>query len=181
MVDGRVGVCAGIDRWRSGARGIRSCRPRWRVRSISLATTLGIWRDAWSERTHDKAMRRQKYGAMPTVIDGIRFASKAEARRYGELRMLEKAGEISELELQPKFELKAQLTTGTVIGAAKALTGQYPVIGHYIGDFRYRDKFGNQIVEDVKSPATRTALYRWKCKHVMAQYGITIVEIMKKR
>ena len=44
--------------------------------------------------------RRHKYSARPTEVDGIRFDSKAEARRYTELRTLEKAGEISHLELQ---------------------------------------------------------------------------------
>jgi hypothetical protein len=120
--------------------------------------------------------KAHKYRAKPVTIDGHRFPSQAEAKRYGELKMLEKAGEISELELQPKFVLKTLLTTGTVMGAAKALTDQYPVIGTYVADFAYRDKYDDRIVEDVKSPATRTALYRWKKKHVEAQYGIRIIE-----
>lgn len=43
-------------------------------------------------------MSPHKYHAKPTTVDGIRFASKAEARRYSELRLLEKAGEIKNLE-----------------------------------------------------------------------------------
>ncbi len=42
-----------------------------------------------------------KYRAQPTIVDGIRFHSKGEARRYQELRLLERAGEITNLELQP--------------------------------------------------------------------------------
>ncbi|MDD3747626.1 MAG: DUF1064 domain-containing protein, partial [Anaerostipes sp.] len=46
-------------------------------------------------------MRYSKYGARKTVIDGITFDSKREAKRYQELKLLEQAGEISYLELQP--------------------------------------------------------------------------------
>jgi hypothetical protein len=116
--------------------------------------------------------KANKYRAKSTVVDGIRFHSQLEARRYGELKMLEKAGEIRELELQPKFVLKTLLTTGTVMGAAKALTHQYPVIGTAIMDFAYRDKFDDRIVEDVKG--MDNALSRWKRKHVEMQYGVKV-------
>lgn len=119
---------------------------------------------------------RSKYGAVPKVVDNIRFASKAEAARYLELRLLEKAGEIEALELQPVFVLKTQLTTGTVRGAGRAMVGDYPVIGKYRADFAYYDnRTGRRVVEDVKG--FRTPLYRWKKKHTEAQYGITITEI----
>ena len=120
-----------------------------------------------------------KYGAVRTEVDGITFASKAEARRYQELRLLEKAGEIESLELQPKFSLMTQLTTGTFKGAGKALTGKWPVIGRYVADFRYYRLTApaGWIVEDVKG--FKTPLYRWKKKHVEAQYGITITEITR--
>jgi hypothetical protein len=49
--------------------------------------------------------RRNKYGATKTTIDGITFDSKKEAQRYCELRLLQKAGEITHLELQPAFRL----------------------------------------------------------------------------
>jgi hypothetical protein len=122
-------------------------------------------------------MRRQhKYHAVATVVDNVRFASKAEAWRYQELKLLEKAGEIEGLELQPEFLLKTQLTTGTVIGAGRALAGNYPVIGKYRADFAYYDnRTGQRVVEDVKG--FKTPLYRWKKKHVEAQYGLTITEI----
>lgn len=118
-----------------------------------------------------------KYHAKPTTVDGIRFASKAEARRYQELRMLEKAGKIEGLELQPKFQLRVLLTTGTFQGAGRALAGEYPTIGKYIADFRYfnLESPTGWVVEDVKG--MRTPLYRWKKKHVEAQYGIQITEV----
>lgn len=106
-----------------------------------------------------------KYRAQPTIVDGIRFASKREAARYMELRLLERAGEIHQLEVQPRFPLH--------VGGVR--------IGHYVGDFRYYRKLTSggptSVVEDVKSPATRTALYKWKKKHTEAEHGIAIVEV----
>jgi hypothetical protein len=117
-------------------------------------------------------MRRSKYGAVRTTVDGITFASKAEARRYQELKVLEKSGQISGLELQPVFRLLAASTTGTVRGALREL----PAVGKYVADFAYYDeRTGQRIIEDVKG--VKTALYRWKKKHTEAQYGITITEV----
>ena len=109
-----------------------------------------------------KSGKPNKYRNKPTVCDGIRFDSAKEARRYGELKLLEKAGKISGLQLQPEFRLSS--------------CGEY--IGSYVGDFRYvRTADGHFVVEDVKSPATKTALYRWKKKHLKAQTGIEITEV----
>ena len=49
-----------------------------------------------------------KYKAKPLTVDGIRFASQREGSRYRELKLLEKAGQITGLELQPVFELAEQ-------------------------------------------------------------------------
>jgi hypothetical protein len=103
-----------------------------------------------------------KYGAKAVVIDGIRFASQAEGRRYGELKMLEKAGEISELQLQPRYGLNAG-------------NNRRVLVGEYRADFFYVDRDGDPVVEDVKG--FKTSLYRWKKKHFEAQYGIEITEV----
>jgi hypothetical protein len=114
--------------------------------------------------------RGSKYGAIKTVIDNITFASKAEARRYTELKMLEKAGEIAHLALQPEFPLYAALDL-------PIHQDRDPLkLGVYRGDFSYvRTVNGEVIVEDVKG--FKTPLYKWKAKHVQAQYGIQIQEI----
>lgn len=67
-------------------------------------------------------IRGHKYNAQRTVIDGISFASKAEARRFAELKLMVKAGEIRDLELQPKYPL--------------IVNGQ--TVASYTADFRYR-------------------------------------------
>ncbi len=82
-----------------------------------------------------------KYNAEAVRFDGHRFASKAEARRYAELRLLERAGKISELQLQPVFVLQA--------GFRHALTGRQIRPIRYVGDFAYHED-GQLVVEDVK-------------------------------
>lgn len=113
--------------------------------------------------------RRPKYGNRKTEVDGILFDSAKEAKRYQELAMLEKAGHIRELERQPKFPLYCPMRS----------FGAHELVGVYRADFRYREgREGLLVVEDVKSPATKAnALYRWKKKHVEAQYGVTIREV----
>jgi hypothetical protein len=114
--------------------------------------------------------RAHKYGAVATVVDNVRFSSKAEASRYQELRLLERAGLIRDLELQPVFELLAPTR-----GVPSRLR-----VGEYRADFRYRDgPDGILRIEDVKGVAT--ALYRWKKRHCELQYGITITEITNGR
>ena len=107
------------------------------------------------------APKRHKYGAKPTVIDGRRFSSKKEAKRYGELLLLQSQGLIRELECQPEFHLHAR--SGDLIGL-------------YVADFSYWDERScSEKIEDVKG--YKRPLYRWKKKHCELEYGITITEI----
>lgn len=107
--------------------------------------------------------RRGKYNARPTEVDGHRFDSAAEARRYGELKLLERAGLIRDLVVHPSFEL--------VVGGQR--------VGAYVGDFSWRPTTNvfELVVEDVKSPATRTPVYRLKRKLVKAIHGIDVQEV----
>jgi hypothetical protein len=109
---------------------------------------------------------RSKYRAQPTEVDGIRFHSKAEARRYLELKLLEKAGEVKELELQPKFPLYAPSKSW----------GKHELVAIYVADFRYRKgPRGLLVIEDVKG--MKTPVYRLKKKWFEAQYGLSITEV----
>jgi len=108
-------------------------------------------------------VRRHKYGAVPITVDGIWFASTKEGRRYRELRLLAAAGAIAALERQPAYPLSVLAADGARV-----------VIGKYVGDFRYQTADGS-VVED--ATGVRTPLYRWKRRHVEAEYGITIVEV----
>lgn len=116
-----------------------------------------------------KIGKRSKYRAIPTVVNNIRFASKLEAKRYTELRALEATGEITNLSLQPKYELHA-------MGGGK--------VGTYRGDFHYftratNAKRGESVLEDCKG-AYRNDVYKWKKRHMAAEYpGVVIVEITR--
>jgi len=107
--------------------------------------------------------KRSKYGAIKTEVDGITFHSRKEAARYQELKFLEAAGEISEIECQPKIEI--------IINDVH--------IAWYIADFRYLDnKTEHEVIEDVKSEATKKLpVYRLKKKLVEAIYKIKIEEV----
>lgn len=107
---------------------------------------------------------RNKYGAKKTVVDGITFASKAEAIRYAELKLLQRAGLILDLKLQPKFPL---VVSGKLVAT-------------YIADFSFTDVTTKlSVVEDVKSPATRTDAYRIKVKLLFALHGVEVTEIQR--
>lgn len=60
-----------------------------------------------------------KYGNEPVWIDGIRFDSKAEGKRYAELKLLQAAGEIAELKFQPKFKMTVPISAIFLIGTFK--------------------------------------------------------------
>jgi hypothetical protein len=113
-------------------------------------------------------VRTDNKGKHDRTEDGILFASKRERKRYGELKLLERAGEITRLECQPAFAIVVSGEFG----------GPGGIIGRYDADFRYVDRpSGEVIVEDVKSPATRKiGVYRLKKKLVEALYPIKIRE-----
>lgn len=94
-----------------------------------------------------------KYHNKKTVIDGITFDSKGEANRYLELKMLEKAGLISNLKLQPKYTLVESFKkNGTT---HRAIT--------YVADFQYYDiKEKRFITEDFKG--FKTEVFKIKQK-----------------
>ena len=113
-------------------------------------------------------MNFSKYHAKPVTIDGIRFASKKEGSRYCELKVLARAGKISDLQLQVPFVLsKAHRRTGE-----KRMTSGKK----YVADFVYFDCINKrQVVEDVKG--FRTKEYLVKREWMFEKYGIEIHEV----
>ena len=105
---------------------------------------------------------RNKYRNNRPFKYGIKWASDKELARYEELRVLNQSGDISELELQPKFE----------IGPSVKWNGRKQPIRYYIADFRYFDKkLGLYIVEDVKSKQTaKLPTYTLKRQLLLARY-----------
>ena len=101
-----------------------------------------------------------KYRAKKRKVDGITFDSIGESKRYGFLKLMEKRGVISDLKVHYKFEIKVE--------------GEK--VCSYEADFTYY-KHLDWIVEDFKSDATRTPLYRLKKKLMKAVFRIEIKEV----
>lgn len=100
-----------------------------------------------------------KFRAVPTVVDGVRFDSKAEARRWVELQQLQAAGQIRKLRRQVRYELPVN----------------DQVVARYVADFVYQRAVGDywdEVVEDVKG--VETPMFRLKAKLMRAIHGIDI-------
>ena len=105
-----------------------------------------------------------KYGNRKTTWNGVEYDSAKEARRAAELRLMQRAGIISDLREQVKFELiPAQRRDGKT---------ERPV--NYIADFVYTEN-GETVVEDVKG--MRTKEYIIKRKLMLWEFGIVVKEV----
>jgi hypothetical protein len=105
-----------------------------------------------------KQTKANKYKNQEIEIDGIKFKSKKESRRYVELRMLQKAGEITDLRLQVPYELNE--------GGAFSYK--------YLADFVYI-RGGKEVVEDAKG--YRTKEYKKKKRLMKKVHNIEIKEV----
>lgn len=113
--------------------------------------------------------RKNKYDNRKTVVDGITFHSGAEARRYQILKLLERAGEIEDLELQPKF---------TVFDGFRKKGKKHQAIT-YTADFKYKEvKTGEIVIEDVKG--VETEVFKIKKKLFEKRYPDLEITIIKE-
>jgi hypothetical protein len=112
----------------------------------------------FGDKVAEAPKKRTKFGNEITLVDGIPFDSKKEAKRYRVLRKALKEGKISFLARQVEFELNAP--------------GSHSLI--YIADFTYTTADGKQVVEDCKGHLT--AEYKKKKKLMLKVHGIEIVE-----
>ena len=110
-------------------------------------------------------MSRRKYNNQPTEVDGIRFDSKAEAKRWQDLKLLERAGLITDIRRQQKLELAPSVR---IPGESRA---RPPL--RYICDFAYQDLRTNTLVwEDVKG--IQTPAFRIKQHLAKSIHGIDV-------
>lgn len=101
-----------------------------------------------------------KYNNVKVKLDGEWFDSHKEGLRYRELQLMEKAGEVSDIERQVEYQLIPKQP------------GERAV--KYIADFRYKTKEGQTVVEDVKG--YKTEVYKIKRKLMLYVHGIKIRE-----
>lgn len=104
--------------------------------------------------------KNNKYHAHKVKVDGITFDSKHEADRYQELKLLQKANEIYDLQRQVPYMLIEKSEYGREI--------------RYIADFVYRKGLNEVVVEDAKG--VRTKEYKLKKRLMAEKYGIIILE-----
>lgn len=109
------------------------------------------------------AWKGSKYRNVPTTTsDGCSFHSKKEAKRWEQLKDMERKGEIYELRKQVPFRL--------VVGNRKTT---------YRADFTYKTTGGEYVVEDVKGVRFGTAYSLFKTKAMLVEllYGINVKEV----
>lgn len=106
-----------------------------------------------------------KFRAERCGINGRWFASMKEGKRYLELKMLERSGDIADLRCQVEYDLTVR----------SIVDGRAHTVGRWTADFTYH-RAGELVVEDTKSKATRTQTYRLRKKMFQAIYGLTILE-----
>jgi len=109
----------------------------------------------------DLKRRGNKFAARKVIVDGHEFASAAEARRYGELKLLQRAGVIKALGVHPMYPL-------TINGVT---------VGKFTADFAYFEA-SRKIVEDVKGLVTEAASLRMRV--FMALYPEHELKIVTK-
>ena len=103
-----------------------------------------------------------KYRSEKTEVDGHVFDSAREASVYHGLKLAERSGVISDLELQPRFLLQE---------AFRDRKGKMWRSVYYVADFRYTDANGHVVVVDVKSKITEAnTVYRLKRKLLLFRY-----------
>ena len=128
-----------------------------------------------------RTAKTNKYNAKKVSVDGIEFDSKKEARRYQELLLLQKAGEIYMLERQKVYELlPAQREPDTVGKRGGVIKGKLLERAvEYVADFVYTDRNGKTVVEDVKGfrEGGAYAVFVLKRKLMLYRYGIKIIEV----
>jgi hypothetical protein len=114
-----------------------------------------------------KQRARRKYNNEPTEVGGKRFDSRAEARRWCDLRVLERAGAIADLQTQVRYVL---------VPAQVSPSGLKEREVAYLADFVYRDTAtAETIVEDVKGASPE--VWRIKRKLMLFVHGIEVREI----
>jgi hypothetical protein len=111
--------------------------------------------------------KRRKYGNEKVIEDGYVFDSKLEWTRYRQLKLMEKAGEISNLTVHPKYVL---------LDGVRLPSGKKQSKVTWSADFEYFDNdIEKTIVEDVKSPQTAAKDgFRVRVKMFQAKYGMEV-------
>lgn len=113
---------------------------------------------------------KSKYHNETVTVDGIRYDSRGEYQRHCFLKLMEQAGEISDLRYHVKYELIPAITEEVVVHLKtkdKVVTKTIQSARYYEADFVYTNKNGEEVVEDFKGQETelfkfKAALFRYR-------------------
>lgn len=116
-----------------------------------------------------------KFGNTKVTIDNIRFDSRKEGRRYTDLKLAQRAGVIRDLKVQPRFKFIVKPWRDGQTPALVHVGSRRTVI--YTADFQYFDiENDREVVEDVKSKATKTEAYKLRRALMLWINGIEVEE-----
>lgn len=123
---------------------------------------------------------KSKYHNETVTVDGVTFDSKGEFLRWNFLKLMEQAGEISNLRYHVKYELIPAITEDVVVHLKtkdKIVTKTVQSARYYEADFVYINKKGEEVVEDFKGQETE--LFKFKAALFRYKYGkdIKIVKL----
>lgn len=124
--------------------------------------------------------RRSKYGNKPVVVDGVRYDSIGEANRFAFLKMMERSGQIKNLQYHVMYEMIPAITEDVVVHLKtkdKLVNKTVQTARYYEADFVYTvTATGEEVVEDFKGQETE--LFKFKKALFLYKYGkpITIVK-----
>ena len=112
------------------------------------------------------APKRSKYGNRPQQIGAEKYRSRREAKRHQQLLGLQAAGLLANLRREVPFEL---------VPKQRKADGKAERSVVYIADFVYTQR-GVTVVEDLKSPASKTPAYVIKRKLMLLVHRVTLLE-----
>ena len=116
---------------------------------------------------YPKTFRKNKLGNRKTIVDAITFDSAKEARRYSELKIMQRAGLISDLIIKPRFELVPKFKINGISFRKM----------EYEADYQYTEN-GEMVIEDVKG--FKTEVYKMKKKLLHFKFANLCVKFIFK-
>ncbi len=120
---------------------------------------------------------KAKYRNQPEERGKLKFDSKKEAKRFDELMFLLRAGKIRDLKLQKDFTLQEAYTMPDGVRVRAIRYRCDFAYDRYLPNGANGDGCWEHVVEDVKSPATKTRVYAIKKKLMQERFGIEVQEV----
>ena len=122
--------------------------------------------------------KKSKFHNEPVTVDGVRYDSRNEARRHAFLKLMERAGEITNLRYHVPFTLipKGSVEIIRMPDGKEIETKKYDRKHWYEADFVYTTKSGEIVVEDFKGFETESFKQKRELFKIIFKKDITVVK-----